>query len=817
MSKFIGTNPNQAPSNADLGTASFSDAKDFLSSRGSNLTAISSVIPKTAVDVFVYDTRHDSDGGAWRKRCQHLTWYNEELNTPTRGSRREFPAVAVIVAEATNGITIYDADSPHLPMWMRITFTQGVVYDEVTCVTAMNGCIVHGETRNGSGMQYSRLTVSNLATDECRAYAGNGQQYNHGLINRNIQYWMNTSGWLTSLPSTFSADVVDVAVVARPNAPIEEASGLPKLTIAVAKNSTAGTAAGISIIKHDGQINNITTTTAIHHLIRNVDFMGERIVWTEGNDYDQDDRAVLTAPIIKDGVTLSHNNALPADFAAYMQDNSSTNIYGTHYGVPLPCNNEVNTRERLFIANDGNNTIFVANKHIKEGGYGIISEDAEAPDQGMIAYITDRYNTGWVPGGNIFTIMCDTQPGRSQGGSNLLPYGDLSSGTGWSFTGSAEYSISNQQLVDGGTQGEFFYSPYATVVPGKTYVASFEANGSGGTPTIWVENGSGSGYVSTVVTNSSGNTRYSMKFTVTGGDTTVRFKGSGTSWTGYYSWFEIAEADTELGPSNKTISPWLYGDIKKSAVASGSELMAYSGFAQSVIGSPTDIENYMRMGVYNAIGTSDFTISFWINATTDGNQQSIMSCHPNAYAASWTGPYISLYTTGRPYMGMYNTAGTSAVQSPYSSGTIVADGSWHQVVYVKIRNNVKQYVDGVFDVQNDSMYEDCPAFNYVTFGAGYRALNGSLALFKMSKRSMTPENIKKMYEDEKMLFERNAKCTLYGSDRSVAAIAYDKDTGLTHACTPSGRSVFKGLRRVDNTTESSTIAVSASNGLVVEE
>ena len=63
----------------------------------------------TAVDVFVYDTSLDSDGGAWRKRCQHTSWYNEALNTATRGARHEFPAVAVIVAESTK-LTIYDGD-----------------------------------------------------------------------------------------------------------------------------------------------------------------------------------------------------------------------------------------------------------------------------------------------------------------------------------------------------------------------------------------------------------------------------------------------------------------------------------------------------------------------------------------------------------------------------------------------------------------------------------------------------------------------------------------------------------------------------------
>ena len=50
------------------------------------------------VDLMVYDTRRDSDRGVWRKNTSSLSWYNETLNTATRGSRREFPQVALIAA-----------------------------------------------------------------------------------------------------------------------------------------------------------------------------------------------------------------------------------------------------------------------------------------------------------------------------------------------------------------------------------------------------------------------------------------------------------------------------------------------------------------------------------------------------------------------------------------------------------------------------------------------------------------------------------------------------------------------------------------------
>jgi len=79
------------------------------------------------------------------------------------------------------------------------------------------------------------------------------------------------------------------------------------------------------------------------------------------------------------------------------------------------------------------------------------------------------------------------------------------------------------------------------------------------------------------------------------------------------------------------------------------------------------------------------------------------------------------------------------------------------------------------------------------------------------------EQIKKMYEDEKVLFQDNSKAVLYGTSDAVTALAYDDSTNLLHAGTSSGRSVFQGLRRVDYTTTPVGAAISASNGMVVEE
>ena len=95
--------------------------------------AIKSVTSSTDVGaVFLYDTSQDSDGGAWRKKCKGLSWFDEptlpagtganQWNSATRSARSEFPAMALIVADNVSAnnetVTVYDLDDPAMPVWM---------------------------------------------------------------------------------------------------------------------------------------------------------------------------------------------------------------------------------------------------------------------------------------------------------------------------------------------------------------------------------------------------------------------------------------------------------------------------------------------------------------------------------------------------------------------------------------------------------------------------------------------------------------------------------------------------------------------------
>lgn len=197
-----------------------------------DLSAIDTSIADTAVDVFVYDTSKDSDGGAWRKRTQHTSWYNETLNTATRGSRREFPAVAVIIIEDLNAY-VYDADDPALPMWGKINNAiPSYSATDNSSVFALNGVICIGGNAG-----YGGLAIIDLPAAK-NTWHGFGQGGASAGVY--VQENWNTSTDTPSLTSAvrISGEVLvnrfvnDVAMTVLPDAPIDPATGLPVPTIA---------------------------------------------------------------------------------------------------------------------------------------------------------------------------------------------------------------------------------------------------------------------------------------------------------------------------------------------------------------------------------------------------------------------------------------------------------------------------------------------------------------------------------------------------------------------------------------------------------
>ena len=203
-----------------------------------------------------------------------------------------------------------------------------------------------------------------------------------------------------------------------------------------------------------------------------------------------------------------------------------------------------------------------------------------------------------------------------------------------------------------------------------------------------------------------------------------------------------------------------------------------------------------------------------MNQSTTGEYSYIMS----AQDGTSTAPIGMAVHTSTGNFYVYE--GTDVKSSSYP----IVDGTWHHCVGIINGTSILGYVDGnkVIDTNtsNPPNLSGIDRFNVGHFRSGTSNLyhqRGSLALSRVTKSIPSPEQIKKMYEDEKCLFHENAKATLYGSSDAVTALAFDDTTNTLHAGTSAGRSEFQGLCRINNTTDAVTTAISASNGLVAEQ
>jgi len=613
----------------------------------------------TATDVFVYDTSKDSDGGAWRHRCQHTSWYNEPLGTGTRGTRREFPAVAVIVAEASK-VTIYDGDDPALPMWM--VFNQGGAYPTmpllgravptITSVAMQNAVFVAGVSNFGYAETLFRIE---FVSEQGRMYSTNSSnclQMTSSIAQRN-----SNNNWVLSPGETIvQPHVNDVAMTVLPTAQVDPATGLPVPTIAVATDG------GVSVIKDDGTVVDIVHSD--NAVTKHIDLRDDLVIYNASTFIHA--RKIPTSDIAA-GVRYS-KNAEDVWFAARNPN--------TIYASPtIHLDSTASAASNAELVYDGNRLSLATSKHLANG----IMPEASTGMDALSNFISAHYNTGWMAGDIKGAWLADTDATSLVGGT------------------AADRSPSNTPLNVNGT-------------------------------------------------------------------------------------------------------------ITRTPVATGAELVAYSGFSDS---------NYLEQP-YNAdldFGTGDFCVMGWARFGGFGATQRFF------YRGN------SEETDGRILIGCaeqrwecfvgqnYGTAAISTVLPVIDKWTHVAAARRNGVLYL--------YIDGVLNASIPALVNTSNATAFTRVGLRTATTpqpwEGSIALLRISATAPTDEQIAKIYRDEQPLFRENAACTLYGADSFVRAIARDPDTGLLHVGTSAGRSVFKGLERIDNTTTPVTTAISASGGLVVEE
>ena len=765
-----------------------------------DLGALDASIADTAVDVFVYDTTKDSDGGAWRKRTQSTSWYNETLNTATRGARREFPAVAVIVAES-NQVTIYDGDDPDLPMWMvfpplgYLTWSSNAT-PSLSSVHMLNGILVAGGTAGRSG------TYSDFIKDDTR-YIYSSAYYNPGdrtIAGRNVTVSAVPGGSYIAGGDGFvilNNSINDVAMTVLPNAPIDDATGLPIPTIAVANDG------GVSVIKDDGTVVDLARSNYVADFVEFIEYNGIKLLCYLDNGSGVE--------IYSPGVFEIPNSDV--DFGDVVLQRFTRNI------APVG-----------LAALDGVPTS-VSNSNIDKGNSSGLTRtylqgtDFNSQGQSSVAYVTTSYNTGWMHGDIKGAFLSDTDTTNVTASTELVTNGTFDTNiSGWSSFNST-LAFSSNQLEITRTNMWGFATQEVTMEIGKKYVLTADArtNNSSYAASIGIKGSIGNVPYITDVVSTFSTTMASISVFFTATQVTGYIHLSTGNNSGAVSHFdnvsltEIKEEDRSVNDNGLSV----YGTITKSAVTTGAELVGYSGYSSS---------NYLVQPNIAAPGTGDFSITVWIKPNTfnvgTGNYVHLFSLGTSSTGGQGrsTGFVLKLttHTSGNAngYSPYFFSGDGGGNQGTYNASNYIPLGKWSQIIMMRRGGVAYVYSDGEL-VQTGDYWTTNLTDTYLTIfkGIGYNEYGGDaeFALLRYSLSAPSTEQIKKMYEDEKVLFQENAGCTLYGSSDAVTALAFDDSTQLLHVGTSSGRSEFKGLRRVDNTTIAVTTAISASSGLVAEQ
>ena len=740
-----------------------------------DLTAIAETKVETAVDVFVYDTSKDSDGGAWRQRTQGTSWYNETLNTATRGSRKEFPAVAVIVAEAAK-VTIYDGDDPSMPMWMVFSgadMLQSNATYPANAITALNGSIVKGSDIYG-------VAIVDFIADKGDKYwnATSRRVSIHPISGRNLAGY--TESTAVTLVNSYANDV---AMTVLPNAPIDPATGLPIPTIAVATNG------GVSVIKDDGTV----VDSGYPSYVGNVAFSKQGVL----GFYPQSAKVYLVA---------SDYDADGFDFTENYDESGTLNIFRSGSGTG-PIESAFNGETELMLG-------FDAAGNEDEGLYRI-ARDSDThlvltPDstkfKHMHSHITSKYNTGWMNGDIKLATLSDTDD-TDLVGSELVTNGTFDTDvSGWTALDSAALSVNSGNLRVTNVGSNFGKaSQVVPTVAGKTYVVTIDyVGGTSGSTNLRV--GSTLAAINLVPNVQINGTVRTWSFSFTAVSTTSYLAVVNDGVDGNYS--DVDNVSLRLAAADRSVNNnglQVFGTVTRTPVATGADLVAYSGFSTA---------NYLEQP-YNSdldFGTGDFCVMGWVKVPSGAYSTLVDRTDGNR-----ANPYFRIGTSTLGSFNLYLNSTTPVVSAilPYLTTTHFAFVRSNGVAYLYIDGVQKSSSASTQDITNTSA-NLIVGYDSVANDSAWD-LGGSLALLRISATAPTAEQIAKIYRDEKVLFQENAQATLYGTSDAVTALAYDTDTELLHVGSSAGRSVFQGLQRVDNTTDAVGTAISASNNLVAEE
>ena len=229
------------------------------------------------------------------------------------------------------------------------------------------------------------------------------------------------------------------------------------------------------------------------------------------------------------------------------------------------------------------------------------------------------------------------------------------------------------------------------------------------------------------------------------------------------------------------------GTVTEAAVASGTELLGYSGFSSS---------NYLSRA-YDAdfdFGTGAFSIMLWFKCTSTTARNIFFARDNGTYNTS--NPSIT-FEINDHFLRWTGLGGSTSWDT--ISPQIVDDGEWHFGVINSQNAAQELFVDGVSVMQTTiSMGTLSNGSAVTTIGerpnSTSPAAQMTLALFRISATQPTATQVRQMYDAEKGMFVASAECLLQsGSTDAVIDVDVDPLTGKVLVTQTDAITVFDGL------------------------
>ena len=618
----------------------------------------------------------------------------------------------------------------------------------LNAVTALNGIIAIGANWNIG--DEGGLLIMDFVKDELRRYESSAGRAGGQLSisQRGTSVNLNTA---QDIPLIVDPYVSDVAMTVLPNAPIDASTGLPIPTIAIATNG------GVSVIKDDATVVDHTDSASS---------TSTQVAFTQ-------DGKIAHSHEGHTGIRIDRLKFSDFSYGSNKVAKHNSEEFYINYGLIASgwSGNAVKLNEGSF--NSRGQIVPVQDNILAENsdkGLNLLARDfPSSPDNNRVAYITSNYNTGLMHG-NIKGAFLSSTDDTNVTGSELLanPGPSFSNTTNWYLdaankdTGTiATLTVSSGRLVFTHSDTNAYWDGFGTsfsCTVGEVYVVKADIHSATNMNVLRISDTASQHDEDIPVAGSNVAGVHAHTFTATA--TTMYLH-----WNGYTntSAMQLNSVSVRLGVEDRSSYEnglQVFGTITKEPVATGAELVAYSGFSAS---------NYLQQP-YNSdlnFGTGNLSIIFWYKLTSTTDPQCFIH-RGDGGSGTWGSGALIQIEMDTSNMEMQLAApgfsGFDQVQVPIAQS---ATGEWQHFVGVREGGRMHIYIDGekYGNVASTRDLSNTAATTWIGQrpNASRPLSNGSMALIRMSTSVPTEEQVIKMYNEEKCLFHEYAKCALYGT------------------------------------------------------